>query len=286
MKIFLRILSLVFIIIGGFGAFLAFNNSDALNISYYNYISNKVGENFANFKIAQLSDLHNHSLDYSNRNLISSIKEIDPDIVLLTGDFVDTHTKDLSSLRTLLDGLTDYPLYFVSGNHEAYAPLTDSFLSLYSQYSNANILTDKVMNITIGEGSINLFGLHDPYYDQPDNLYIEKNYGKLDETLSKLVQDAPTASLSILLSHRPEIIDLYANYKMDVVFSGHTHGGQINIGNCYPFVVNQIFPKYVAGEYYYEGTTMYVSRGLGYSAALPVRLNCDAEIVVTTLLNK
>lgn len=279
MKIFARIISFILIIVGCFGLFLTFQNSDELNITNYEYTSSKVPTNFNNYKIVQLSDMHAHSVTYSNGNIVDKIKSVTPNIIVLTGDFVDSKEYAEEDLKYLFDNLKEYPIYYVNGNHEATSPHTEKFMNLLQTYENVQIMIDKYMQISVGDESVNLFGLHDPYFDYKENFLIDKNYGTLDKTLSELTQKAPASSLSILLSHRPTIVDLYAKYNMDLVFTGHTHGYQIDLSNAFPF----IYPKYNAGEYYYEGTTMYVSRGLGYSRALPVRLNCNAEIVVSTL---
>lgn len=282
MKTLLRVISIIFLLIGGFGLFLVGQNSDKLIVSSYEYFSQRLPESFDNFKIVQLSDMHNHSNQYSNGNIITMVKSENPDIVVMTGDFVDTHTKNIDEINFLLDGLNDYPIYFVPGNHEAYSPMTDQFYQSFFSHDKNVRLFDSLYIYKIGGDSINLFGLHDPYYDHPDNQYFFRNEGNIDNSLSNLVNNADMSKFSILLSHRPELIDIYAKYDLDVVFSGHTHGGQISFGWT-PYAANQCLPTYVAGEYVVNSTTMYVSRGLGYSAFLPVRMNCDMEIIATTL---
>ena len=90
----------------------------------------------------------------------------------------------------------------------------------------------------------------------------------------------------VLLSHRPELMDLYKKYQIDLVFAGHTHGGQIRLPLVGALIApNQgLFPKYDAGRYDEEGSTMFVSRGLGNSL-VPFRLFNRPELVVVTLKN-
>ena len=89
---------------------------------------------------------------------------------------------------------------------------------------------------------------------------------------------------SILLSHRPEVFNVYVDNKIDLVLTGHAHGGQIRI----PFIggliaPNQgIFPKYTSGVFEEDATTMIVSRGIGNSI-LPYRINNRPELVIVTL---
>ncbi len=283
MKTFLKILSIVFLLIGGFGLFVIIQNSDRLVVTSYEYVSSQLPVSFDGFKIVQLSDMHNHSNDYSNGNIVDTIKKENPNIIVMTGDFVDTHTKNMDQLNSLLSGLDDYPIYFVPGNHEAYSPKTKDFYSLFNAHNKNISLFDSCYIYSNGIDKINIFGLHDPYYDHPDNMYIGRNEGSIDKTLKILTSEYNMNYFSILLSHRPDLADIYSKYKMNVIFSGHTHGGQVNIGFTLG-VANSIFPRYVAGEYKLNNDqTMYVSRGLGYSANLPVRMNCDMEVVVTTL---
>ena len=96
----------------------------------------------------------------------------------------------------------------------------------------------------------------------------------------------PVLEYTILLSHRPELFDLYVETEMDLVFSGHAHGGQFRL----PFVGGLVapnqgfFPKYDAGQFNEENTTMIVSRGVGNSI-IPIRFNNRPEIVLVTLRN-
>ena len=120
--------------------------------------------------------------------------------------------------------------------------------------------------------------MNDPSFD------FLKLTGSTDEEIVATNLNGLTEDLkgyNILLSHRPELIDIYASFNINLVFSGHAHGGQIRI----PFIggiiaPNQgLFPKYTSGLYEVKNTKMVVSRGLGNSA-FPIRINNRPEIVV------
>ena len=123
-----------------------------------------------------------------------------------------------------------------------------------------------------------LAGLCDPDFTDADK--IEQN-GVLDKWLGEIVNDD---SFTVLLSHRPEAFDIYADHGIDVVFCGHAHGGQFRlpfIGGLY--APNQgFFPKYDAGVYNKGNTSMVVSRGIGNSV-IPIRVNNRPELVIAEL---
>ncbi len=126
---------------------------------------------------------------------------------------------------------------------------------------------------------INLIGLDDIRFSK---LVREKDRGKsaIKETLQQLKDDS---TFNLLLSHRPELFDTYASSKVDLVFCGHAHGGQIRIKGQGGFAPGQGFiPKYTAGVHTKETTTMVVSRGIGNSLA-PFRINNNPEIISVTL---
>ncbi|MNM79644.1 putative metallophosphoesterase [compost metagenome] len=177
-----------------------------------------------------------------------------------------------------IDGITDIaPIYFIPGNHESriesYNELCDRLTS-----SGVKILNNKNVFIQKDSSSIGLIGLDDPAFIQTSNQ--DELFKKLLVDLSKDID----SDFKMLLSHRPEKIVDYKDAKVDLVFSGHAHGGQFRI----PFVggllaPNQgFFPKYTSGIYKEDNTSMIVSRGLGNSI-FPFRINNSPELVVVTL---
>ena len=89
---------------------------------------------------------------------------------------------------------------------------------------------------------------------------------------------------NILLDHRPENFKMIADdFKFDLMISGHTHGGQFRLGNWIPSSIALEEGEFMGGTYHRNNTDLVVSRGLGYSAMFPIRVNCNPEIVKITV---
>ena len=144
------------------------------------------------------------------------------------------------------------------------------------------ILENQKVQITREGGSITLVGIGDPSF-QEDYLF-----GDSESVARQAIerQQNESGGYTILLSHRPELFDLYVDTGMDLVFSGYAHGGQFRL----PFVGGLVapnqgfFPKFDGGQFTEENTTMIVSRGVGNSI-IPIRFNNRPEIVLVTLRN-
>ena len=276
----LKIFSFVF---GCFIIFISFSlfilmlcASDKLDVDNYEEINQSID----GLKISHLSDYHSHGLLYNNSNLGEEIQKFNPDLIFITGDMVDKKTKNLDDVRSLLDEISSYPIYFVNGNHESNAYIREEFYVLLKEYS-VNVLVDEVRTLSYMGKTINIIGLNDPCFTKRD-FFIMPNKGKTEEVLDDLMKDLD--GYNILLSHRPELINIYQKYNIDLIFSGHAHGGQLRL----PLIgtiatVNQgLFPKYVDGRYVIGDTVMYVSRGLGTSE-IDLRVNCNNQLINVTL---
>jgi predicted MPP superfamily phosphohydrolase len=256
------------------------NNSIVITKS--NFSSQKITSDFDGFTIAQISDLHNKLFGDDQTKILNKLKSISPDIIVVTGDLIDRRKYNLDIAMTFISGAVKIaPVYYVSGNHEAWSgdfPLIKKSLV----EAGVNVLDDISVELTKGKTSIDIIGLSDPDFLTSD--YIEGT--NTSKTIEQLKQWVMGKNFKILLSHRPELFDLYSENSMDLVFTGHAHGGQIRI----PFIGGLIapdqgiFPKYSSGSYSKDSTTMFVSRGLGNSI-FPVRVFNRPEIVVVTLRN-
>ena len=145
------------------------------------------------------------------------------------------------------------------------------------------ILDDNKVQLVKDEAMIEILGLSDPDFLTHD--YMDgTNSSKLEEHLARLSDDSV---FQILLSHRPELFHLYASENIDIIFSGHAHGGQFRM----PFIGGLVapdqglFPKYTSGAYTQDQSTLIVSRGLGNSI-IPVRLFNRPDIVAVTFQNE
>ncbi len=266
------ILSISFII---FISYMVWGNA-TMTTSYYQIIDSNIPTEFSNFKIIQISDFHNIK---TKKSLIKKIKNEEPNVIFITGDLIDSYNTNIDKAIVLIESLKDIaPIYYVTGNHES---RKEEYLELKRKLQELEVivLNDEITQLRHNEAIIELVGINDPNIDIND---YKDDKTKVNDVLKALNLDSD--SYKILLSHRPELFDVYSNYNIDLVFSGHAHGGQFVfplIGGIY--APNQgLFPKYTNGLYEKNNTSMIVSRGLGNSI-IPIRFNNRAELVVVTL---
>ena len=255
----------------------------ALEVNEYEIVSDRIPEAFAGFRIAQVSDLHNKDFGEGYGQLLTLLSQINPDIIVVTGDLIDSRQTDLDiALEFAWQADKIARVYYVSGNHEArvseYEDLKTGLVK-----AGVVILENQIVQITREGETITLMGIDDPSF-QEDYLF-----GDSESVARQAIEDLKNESdgYTVLLSHRPELFDLYVDTGMDLVFSGHAHGGQFRL----PFVGGLVapnqgfFPKYDAGQFTEENTTMIVSRGVGNSI-IPIRFNNRPEIVIVKLKTK
>lgn len=223
--------------------------------------------------IAQISDLHNKSFGHRQVRLLRRLRECGPDLIVLTGDLVDSRRTNLKPVRHFLAGAVQIaPVYYVTGNHEHRLPkpVFAELLQCISD-SGAVVLDNRAEMVkTPNGGSFCLLGVFD------------KN--RADGTLEKLCGELPSEKLKILLIHRPHAFAAYEKAGVDLAFCGHAHGGQWRLpglGGIY--APDQGFwPKYTAGCHKTGTMWLTISRGLGNSL-FPIRLHNRPEIVLFTL---
>ena len=254
----------------------------ALEVNEYEIVSDRIPEAFAGFRIAQVSDLHNKDFGEGYGQLLTLLSQINPDIIVVTGDLIDSRQTDLDiALEFAWQAGKIARVYYVSGNHEARVPEYED-LKIGLVKAGVVILENQKVEITREGDSITLMGIDDPSF-QEDYLF-----GDSESVARQAIENLQNESdgYTVLLSHRPELFDLYVETGMDLVFSGHAHGGQFRL----PFLGGLVapnqgfFPKYDAGLFSEENTTMIVSRGVGNSI-IPLRFNNRPEIIVVTLNN-
>lgn len=261
-------LSIVIVII----LFCNFQNKH-LETTHYTYAAEQLGADLEGYRIVQISDLHNAKFGKNNQKLVGRIRECEPDMIVLTGDLVDSNHTNVDRAVQFVDEIVKIcPVYYVTGNHEywleksEYDELMDGLIG-----AGVVILDDQVVEISMGDAKFRLVGLDDK--------------SLADGTLEALLSDEK--EFTVVLAHEPQYLVRYASIGVDLVLSGHAHGGQLRL----PFVGGIVapdqgfLPKYTAGEYYMNGTEMIVSRGLGNSV-IPVRLFNFPEIVCVELVGK
>lgn len=236
---------------------------------------------FDGFKIAHLSDIHDKNWGQA---LILPIQEENPDIIVITGDLIDSRNPDIYNAAQLTEELNEIaPVYFVTGNHEAWSGYYD-LLEESMLNQNVHILDNDTVKLQRNGEEILLVGLQDPAFASESNLLNEQS-SIVVNGIEELTGNFD--GYKVLLSHRPELFESYVRNEMNLVLSGHAHGGQIHL----PFIGGLVapdqgfFPKYTSGVYEEEDTQMVVSRGLGNSI-LPIRINNRPELIIIQLKNE
>lgn len=252
----------------------------ALQVNSFAVSSRRVPQSFDGFRIAHVSDLHNAVFGEDNEVLLQLLAEAEPDVIAITGDIADSRHTDINAAVSFAQQAAQIaPCYYVTGNHEAWLENSDRE-QLEQGLSAAGVITLRDSEVKIERGSdyISLVGVDDPLYAaEYDGAGARMEPAELSDL-------AGGDSFTVLLSHRPEYFEQYAASDIDLVLCGHVHGGQFRL----PFVGGLVspdiglFPKYDAGEFTENGTTMIVSRGIGNSV-IPLRFNNPPEIVLIQL---
>lgn len=230
----------------------------------------------AEVRLAVVTDFH--SSDNAD-DVVAMVASCAPDAVLLVGDMFDDDIANRPTERTLslmrqLSAL--YPCYYVSGNHEAWTGEMDA---LYQQTEEAGVTVLRMSSgvLTVRGQRIALCGIPDPYE------MVFSGAPDTEEQLRQALEDVDSADFTVLLAHRPELLAKYAQFPLDLVVSGHAHGGQVRI----PGVLNGLyapnqgwFPKLAGGAYTQDGTTLIVSRGLAVRTRLPRIFNRPEVVLV------
>ena len=267
------------VIVAAFGVLVVWGNT-ALELNTYTIVSSRLPESFDGYRIAHISDLHNTQMGRYNEKLLSMLREADPDMIAITGDLIDSRNTNVAiALQFVQEAVKIAPCYYVTGNHEArvkeYSELKIGLVS-----AGVIVLEDESVEIEINGESIRLIGVNDPSF-LTDYLIGDPEM-VMRSKLTQLHTDGD--GFTILLSHRPELFDAYADHDLDLVLSGHAHGGQFRI----PFVGGVVapnqgfFPRFDAGIYTDGNTNMLVSRGIGNSI-LPFRINNRPEVILIEL---
>lgn len=234
--------------------------------------SENIPDEFNGFKIVHISDLHNAEFGDGQKDLIDKIEAQDADIIVITGDMIDSRRTDVDKAVELITGLGNkIPVYYVTGNHESRVTEYNELESKLIE-NGVTVLKNESVKIEKDGSFINIIGVDDP------------SFGMSANDIFHTVSELKTDGYDVLLSHRPELFETYCESGAELVLCGHAHGGQVRIPFAGGLVApNQgIFPEYTAGSYKSGSTEMIVSRGLGNSI-IPLRVNNPPELVVITL---
>jgi len=259
---------------------IAWGNT-ALELNTFTITSDRLPDEFSGYRIAHVSDLHNAEMGEDNEKLLAILRDAHPDMIAITGDLIDSRNTDIEiALDFIQETVKIAPCYYVTGNHEARVNEYGE-LKAGMEAAGVTVLEDARTEISLEGDTITLIGVNDPSF-QTDYLFGDAEtvmHSKLAELFTE--EDGFT----ILLSHRPELFDVYVSTGVDLVLSGHAHGGQFRLPLVGGLVApNQgLFPEYDAGLFSEENTNMIVSRGVGNSI-LPLRVNNRPEVALIELI--
>jgi len=268
---------LIFILLVGI---LMYDGNTRIVTTEYELTYKELPDPFDGFRIVVLSDVHAAVFGDSNEQLIAKVEEARPDIIAVTGDLIDGYEKlsvevQLEIAETLIAGLTPMaPVYFITGNHDWDSGAIRPLLEMLER-RGVHILRNKYVLLESGGETIVLAGIDDP--NGPADMIKPHE-------LVKKIGDAEGDGFIVVLEHRNNHLPLYNVLNVDLVLSGHAHGGIIRL----PFTDGLIgqqrdwFPTYTNGSYTIGVTNMVVSRGLGNHTGIPRVFN-NPHLVVAVL---
>ncbi len=236
-----------------------------------------IPESLKSLKFIHLSDLHKKTFGKKNLRLINKIKQLNPDIIFLSGDMVSRSTKKFENFEYLLKSLSKIAeVYYSFGNHETdLSPECLNKLITIIQQNNIKLLNNEYISFKKDNQTIMIYGLtltNDCYKGK--NKYSHLYKPSLEDLNQYL--DKKQNFFTILLAHNPLFFEIYESWKADIILSGHMHGGIIRL----PFLngvlspERKFFPKYSGGIYSKNQSKMIVNRGLG-----KIRLFNPPEII-------
>lgn len=280
--ILIPILLLGLLMIVGLILFVIYADNTTLQLTTYQISHQQIPAEFDGFRIAQVSDLHNTEFGEDNASLLSLLSESNPDIIVFTGDQLDSRNPDKDVVLSFVrQAVQIAPCYLVTGNHEGSLPDMREFLNQLED-AGVTVLDNEACELTRNEATIDLIGLtdasmHKLFYSHGPEVSLE----------TALEEIAPKQEhYSILLAHNPSYLYLYERNGIDLALCGHNHGGQIRIKDQGLISADkEILPEYDGGVYTLGDATMVLSRGLGNSL-FPWRVNNPPELVIVELKTK
>lgn len=266
-----------------------------LSVVSYPICSAKIPEAFRGFRAAVLSDLHNCMVGEKNELLLEAVRNLRPDVILLTGDMITEEKfgnkvyEDVA-LALISELAKIAPVYYGMGNHEQRwkercVPDRRTFTDFCRELEimGVRIMDNRSVLLTRAGEQIRITGLALPnrYYNKKKRVHLSA------EEIRSLVGSRDEEHFQILLAHTPQFYEAYRNWGADVALAGHYHGGVIRIPGLGGLISTnfRLFPKYDHGRYREEGGEMIVTSGLGCHT-IPVRLNNPPEVVMLEFMEE
>ena len=248
-----------------------------LTVSRYEIAISGLPESFRGFRIVQVADLHCARFGDEQELLCEKIRDLNPDIIVITGDMTDQTILDPEPTRELCEAFSgEIPMYAVLGNHDLWIAKSDvrALLDIYKA-CGVTVLRGDTVPLTIGADTIYLHGEDDPAHWGNDTVrFLKENPIGLSPV---------DGSVNLLLYHRANAFPAISDAGFDLIIAGHMHGGQVRIPLVGGLVspTREFFPDYTAGLYQENGTQMVVGRGLGNAVSVPRIFNAPELVLIT-----
>lgn len=264
-----------------FGVWWIYFETTAVKVTEIEIENERIPKGFEGYKIVQLSDLQNSKFPNFYEKISTLCRQHNPDIIVFTGDLIDRRKYNLQNAREFLQKINGIaPIYYVTGNHEAWCGKYDEVRALLDEFG-INVLDGKVEKLIENGDVINLCGVDDPGFLAYGKKHSEIRDRQFSEKLRAALKND---GYNILLTHRPEYLEEYGKLGADLVLCGHAHGGQFRlplIGAL--FAPHQgSFPKLTEGIHESGSATEIINRGLG-SGKWQFRTFNRPEITAVTL---
>lgn len=262
---------------------LLFFGNFSVEAQSFQIFNDKIPESFNNYLIAHISDYHNRPSSLVDKQIIDSLKEECPDIIIITGDHIDSKNPDVDIALEFTRKLCEIaPVYYVTGNHESNVWRSDEgeFNRLINGLTDLGVVVLRNSSVKIQNDAGDCFYLHG--IDDP---YFYGGYEQVFQQTEILCKDLNinNEEFNVLLAHHPETLSVYQKYDYDLIFSGHAHGGQITLFGKAIMAPDQVtFPPYSQGLYNIGDTQLVLSRGIGYSM-FPLRVFCNPNLIYAEL---
>lgn len=215
-------------------------------------------------RIVQISDLHLSDFNSYFEKVARQVADLKPDLILLTGDYLEEE-RNIWGVRNFLEKLkAPHGIYAIQGNWEYWSRLEGENLRRHFSSVGVKLLINERADLEINGHALSIFGL---------------DYPSSTDHLQQLQKEVDPQRFNLLLSHVPAFAHEQLNKDINLILSGHTHGGQVRLPYLPPLYLPRYAGRFVAGFYQVsqDHIPLYVSRGVGTSV-LPVRFFCRPEI--------
>jgi len=253
---------------------LSFNRS-TLRVDYYKIPIDDLPNRLNGFRLAHLTDWHARWLFVRKESLIEALRRWKPHVVVSTGDFCDRRgdiPKAISYVEVIAAG---WPMYAVLGNndHDNFPAMTTRYLIRRLKEVKCRVLSNESVAVGFGQDRVRLVGIDDPL----------TNHADIDQAFLRTSKHVPT----IVLAHSTEVIFGLHGERVDLLMTGHTHGGQISLPLIGPIRSADYYSRcgYWDGLHTIEGIRTYINRGIGCNA-LPIRINCPPTLAIIDLIKR